>query len=138
MRKISSKSSDKDSFKYSILISLHSYDISFHPEKVSKLKPFKTKYNFNHTEPKEFEINNPNISLIVFDENDKVAYMSKNNNINKVQIVKINNHKYAAIKPLRNKFVNLNKILESFSHIKLREYILQNILNKIEETEFKA
>ena len=74
----------------------------------------------------------------MFDENDKVAYMSKNNSINKVQIVKINNHKYAAIKPLRNKFVNLNKILESFSHIKLREYILPNILNKIEETEFKA
>ena len=74
----------------------------------------------------------------MFDENDKVAYMSKNNNINKVQIVKINNHKYAAIKPLRNKFVNLNKILESFSHIKLREYILQNILNKIEGTKFKA
>ena len=74
----------------------------------------------------------------MFDENDKVAYMSKNNNINKVQIVKINNHKYAAIKPLRNKFVKLNKILESFSHIKLREYILQNILNKIEGTEFRV
>ena len=45
MRKISPKSSDKDSFKYSILISLHYYDICFHPEKVSKPKPFKNKYN---------------------------------------------------------------------------------------------
>ena len=35
MRKIDLKSSDADSFKYSILISLHSYDISFHPERTS-------------------------------------------------------------------------------------------------------
>ena len=40
MRKISPKSSDKDYFKYSILISLHYYEINYHPERPSKLKPF--------------------------------------------------------------------------------------------------
>ena len=40
MRKINPKSSDIDSLKYSILISLHYYDISFHPERISKLKPY--------------------------------------------------------------------------------------------------
>ena len=40
MRKINPKSSDVDSFKYSILISLYYYDISFHPERISKLQPF--------------------------------------------------------------------------------------------------
>ena len=40
MRKINAKSSNIDSFKYSLLILLHYYDISHHPERISKLKPF--------------------------------------------------------------------------------------------------
>ena len=82
MRKINPKSSDIDSFKYSILISLHYYDISFHPERISKLKPFENKYNFIHITPNEFEINNPNIWLTVFDENNKILYTPKNNGVN--------------------------------------------------------
>ena len=62
MRKINSKSSDMDSFKYSILISLHYDDISFYPEITSKLRPFERKYNFTHITLNEFEINNHNIS----------------------------------------------------------------------------
>ena len=76
-RKINPKSSDIDSFKYSILMPLHYYDISFHPERISKLKPFESKYNFNDITPNEFEINNPNISLTVFDENNNIIYASK-------------------------------------------------------------
>ena len=71
MRKINPKSSDIDSFKYSILISLHYYDISFHPVRISKLKPYKNKYSFTHITPTEFETNNSNVSLTIFDENDK-------------------------------------------------------------------
>ena len=71
MQKINPRSSDEDSFKYSILISLHYYDINFHPERVSKLKLFENKYNFIQIKPNEFEINNPNVSLPVFDENNK-------------------------------------------------------------------
>ena len=81
MRKINPKSSDIDSFKYSILISLHYYDISFHPEKISKLKPFESGYNFKNIIPNDLEINNPNISLTVFDENNKRIYTSKYNRI---------------------------------------------------------
>ena len=139
MRKISLRSSDIDSFKYSILISLHYYDISFHPERISKLKPFENKYNFSHIKPNDFEMNNPNISLTIFDENNNIIYLPKNNSINKAQIVKLQNNKYAAVKPLKNKFIKLNKILESFSHLELREHILQNILkNKIEGIKFKT
>ena len=43
MRKINPKSSDADSFKYSILISLQYYDISFHPERIAILKPYENK-----------------------------------------------------------------------------------------------
>ena len=86
MRKINTRSSNSDSFKYSILISLHYYDISYHPERISKLKPFENKYNFSRITLNEFEINNPNISLTVFDENN----MPNNNSTNKAQIVEIN------------------------------------------------
>ena len=75
MRKINPQSSDIDSFKYSILISLHYYEISFHPERVSKLKPHENKYNFSNIASRKFETNNPNISLTIFDENNKNRYI---------------------------------------------------------------
>ena len=132
MRKINPKSSDIDSFKYSILISLHYYDISFHPEKISKLKPFESGYNFKNIIPNDFEINNPNISLTVFDENNKRIDTSKYNSDNKAEIAKLKNNRYAAIKPLKNNFIKLDRLLASFSQIELREHMVQNILkNKI-------
>ena len=138
MRKLNQKSSGIDSFKYSMLISLHYYDISFHRERISKLKPFETKHNFIHLTPDEFEINNPSTSLKVFDENNKKIYSSKNNSANKAQIAKLKNNRYAALKPLKNKFIKLDRLLASFSHIELRKHMLQNILkNKIDEVEIK-
>ena len=137
MRKLNPKSSDEYSFKYSILISLHYY-ITFHPERVSRLRVFENKYNFNHITLNEFEINNPNISLTVFDENNNITYLPRNSSTNKAQIVKINN-RYAVVKPLKNKFIQLDILMESFSHLELREHIMQNILkNKIEGTELKT
>ena len=47
MRKIKPKSSDIDSFKYFVLISLHYYDISFYPERISKLKTFEKHLQFH-------------------------------------------------------------------------------------------
>ena len=139
MRKINTRSPNTDSFKYSILISLHYYDISFDPERISKLKPFENKYNFTHITPNEFEINNPNISLTVFDENNNIIYTPNNNSTNNAQIVKINNYRYAAVKPLKNKLIKLNELLKSFSHLKLREHIIQNILkNKIDGIKCEA
>ena len=139
MRKINPRSSNIDCFKYSILISLYYYDISFHSERISKPKLFESKYNFIQTTPNDFEINNPNISLTVFDDNNNIIYLSKNNSTNKAHIVRFNNYRYAAIKPLKNKFIKLDKLLKSFSHTELRQHILQNILkNKIEGIEFKT
>ena len=136
MRKINPKSSDVDSFKYSILISLHYYDISFHPERISQLQPFENKYNFIHITPTEFEINNPNTSLTIFDENNKIIYVTKNNGTNKTQILKLRNNRYAALKPLKNKFIKLDKVLAFFSHKELRERMLQYILkNKINDVD---
>ena len=127
MTKRNPKSSDADSFKYSVLISLHYYNTSFHPERISKLQPFENKYNFVNTTPDEFEINNPNISLTIFNENSKKVHITKNNCANKAQIVQLKDNRYAALKPVRSKFIKLDRILTSFSHEELREYILQTI-----------
>ena len=40
MRKTNPKCSNKDLFKYSILILLHHQNISNHPERISNLKPY--------------------------------------------------------------------------------------------------
>ena len=128
MRKINPKSSDINSFKYSILISLHYYDISFHPERISKLQPFDNKYNFSNLTPAEFEINNPNTSLTIFDENNKKIHIIKNNSANKAQIVQLKNNRHAALRPVKNKFIKLYKMLTSSSHKELREHILKRIL----------
>ena len=87
MRKINPQSSSEDSFKYSILISLHCY-IYFHPERISQLKQFENNYNFTEISPNEFETTNPNISLTIFDENKNKIYVTKIDSANKAQIVK--------------------------------------------------
>ena len=64
----------------------------------------------------------------MFDEKNKIIYRSNNNSTHKAQIVKIDNDGYTAIKPLKDKFIKLNKLLKSFSHLEIREHILQNSL----------
>ena len=128
MRKINPRSSSEDSFKYSILISLHYYDIYFHPERISKLKPFENKYNFTVISPNEFETNNSNISLTIFGENKNEIYTTKNNSNTKAQIIKLeNNDRYAALNTLKNKFIKLDEILRSFSEKELKEYLMNRI-----------
>ena len=128
MRKINPRLSSEDSFKYSILISLHYYDIYFHPERISKLKPFENKYNFTVISPNEFETNNSNISLTIFGENKNEIYTTKNNSNTKAQIIKLeNNDRYAALNTLKNKFIKLDEILRSFSEKELKEYLMNHI-----------
>ena len=70
MRKINPKSNNKNSFKYSILISLHYYNIPYHGEKTTKLDAYADNYNFTNTNPTDFEKNNPNISLNIPNEDN--------------------------------------------------------------------
>ena len=131
MKNINLKSSDIDSFKYSVLISFHYYGISFHPERISKLKSYENKYNFSNIAPTEFETDRWNISLTIFDEDNKKLYNTKNNGTNKVNIVQLKINRYAALKPLKDKFMILEKILKSFSHKKFKGHILITFLTMI-------
>ena len=121
MKIINIDSSDEDSFRYAILYSLHYYDISHNPQRISKLIPFQNKYNFSHNTPKEFETDNPNISLTVFNEDKKIIYSPNNFTPNKASIVRTNDNRYAAIKPLKGNFIKLKELLQSFSHSELRD-----------------
>ena len=131
MENINLKSSDIDSFKYSVLISFHYYGISFRPERISKLTSYENKYNFSNITPTEFETDRWNISITIFDENNKKLYNTKNNGTNKVNIVQLKINRYAALKPLKDKFMILEKILKSFSHKKFKGHILITFLTMI-------
>ena len=77
MRKINPKSNNNNSFKYSILISLHYYNIPDHREKTTKLDAYVNKYNFTNTNPTDFEKNNPNISLNILNKLNKTYLFNK-------------------------------------------------------------
>ena len=99
MRKINPKCSDHISFTSSLTISLHYYELLPHPERYSKFKKYLSKYENADNSYEGFEYCNPTITLTVYNENKEIIYTPKNNTDNKAHIVKINNHRYNAIKP---------------------------------------
>ena len=125
MCKINHKSSDEESFMYSILISLHYYNIYSNPERLSNLRSYINKYNFTDITAKGFEINNPDISLTIIDEDKNILYRPSNIGNNKAQVVKLKDNRYAAIKQIKNKYIKLKEILQSFSHEEITNIIMQ-------------
>ena len=61
-------------------------------------------------------MNNPSISLRIFDENNEMIHQTNDNDDTKANIIKINNNRYAAIKPIKNKSIKLNELIKSHSH----------------------
>lgn len=128
MRTIKLKSSNNDSFKYAILLSLHYYDISYDPERISKLKKYEDQYIFTSNNPNEFELNNPKISLTIVDENNNIIHHPTNNTSSKVKIVKTNYYRYAGLKPIKNKYIKSNEIIKSFTQEEIKDMIMQKII----------
>ena len=73
MRTINPKCTNKDSLKYSILISLYYYDLNSHKERINQLNKYLNNYNFDSNNYDTFENNNPFISLTVYDENRTIV-----------------------------------------------------------------
>ena len=132
MRIINLKCNNDESLKYSILLSFHYYDISHNPKRITKLRKYEDRYIFTHNTPREFEIYNPNISLTIIDENNNIIYHSTNNSTIKVKIVKINNHRYAGLKPIENKYIKLKELLRSFTHEEIKNTITQKIIYQLQ------
>ena len=127
MKTINPKCTDNDSFKYSILISLHYYDLNTHKDRINKLNKYINNYNFKSNNPCDFEINNPNVSLTIYNDLTKIIYNSNNKSNNKAYLIKINN-RYHALNSNKNKFIQLNYLLKQFTHKELTEYILNSII----------
>ena len=122
MRTINPKCTNKDSFKYSILISLHYYKSNTHPESISQLKKYLSKYNFKSDNYNDFENNNSSIPLNVYDEYGVLLHKSNNRTNNVVNIIKINNYWYNALKPKKDKYKQLNELLKQITYQELSEY----------------
>ena len=135
MKIINTKVFNKDLLKYSILASLHCYDTNHHRERITKLIPLEDKYDFTHNTPNKFEMNNPNISLKIYDENDNKIYYSSNTSTTKANIAKIIDYRYVAINPLKNKFTKLNELIQSHSHHELRDDLFGIILAKTNDID---
>ena len=128
MRRINRKCTNENSFKYSILISPHYYELNNHPERRTQFKKYISKYNFESNNYKDFENNNPSVSLNVYDEYKELLHKSNNKTNNIVKIVKINKHRYNALKPKKDKYKKLVDLLKQFTHEELKAYILNKII----------
>ena len=128
MHKINPKCSDEESFMYSTIISLHYYDISNNLERISTLRPYIKNYDFTDITPQKFEVNNPDISLTVIDDDKIFLYISRNKSRIRPKIVKLENNRYATIKPVKNKYIKLKEILRLFSHKEISDIIKQKII----------
>ena len=126
MRKINRKCNNNESFMYSIIISLRYYDISHNPERITKLRPYINNYNFTNNTANGFEMYNPHVSLEIMDEDEKLLLIINACN-NKAVIFELNNCRYAAIKPMKNKYIKLKKILQSFTHKEINDMTMQKI-----------
>ena len=113
MKSINPKCWHEDSFKYSILISLHYYDVKSHKERINQLDKYINNYNFESNNYQKFENNNQSISLNVYDENHNLIHKSINNSNKKACIVKINNNRYQALKPNKDKYIQLRELLKN-------------------------
>ena len=128
MKTINPKCTSNDSFKYSILISLHYYDLCNHKERTNQLNKYINNYNFKSNNPCGFENNNPYISLTVCGEYGELLYKSLNKSNNKAYVTKINN-RYDALKSDKDKFAQLKQLLKQFKHKELTEYVSNNVIS---------
>ena len=126
MRTINPKCTDNDSFRYSILISLHYYDLNVHKERTNQVNKYISNYNFISNNYQDFE-NNKNVSLTVYNEHNEILQEPINKSNSEAYIVKINN-KYHALKPDKDKFMQLKQLLKQFKDKELTEYILNNVI----------
>ena len=128
MRSINPKCTNEDSYKYSILISLHYYELKHHPERIDQFKKYLNRYDFTYSTYIDFKNNNPLISLTVYDEYGEMLHKSLNKTNSNAPIVLITNHRYHALKPHKDKYTQLKILLKQFTHKELSEHIMNKII----------
>ena len=127
MRSINPKCTNDESFKYSILISLHYYDLKHHLERINQLKRYENRYIFKTNNYIDFENNNPSISLNVYNEYGDLLQRATNSINNIAYILKINNNRYHAVKRNKDKYTMLKGTLKLFTHKELTNFLLNKV-----------
>ena len=114
--------------KYSVLISLRYYDLKQHKERTNQLDKYIDNYNFKSNNYHTFENNNLFISFDVYDEKHNLIHKSINKSINKAYIVKINNNRrYHALKPDKDKYIQLRELLKHFNQKELYDFVMNKV-----------
>ena len=127
MRTINPKCSNEDSFEYSRSISFYYYELNTHKERINQLEKYLSNHNFETDNYDTFEDINLFISLRVYDENGEILHKSLNLTNNEACIVKINNHRFHALKPNKNKYNQLKELINQFTHEELTDFILNKV-----------
>ena len=102
MRSINPKCTNNESFKYSVLISLHYDNLKHHPEKIKQLKSYEKKHISKSNDSIAFKNNNPSVSLNACDEYGDLLHKTTYSTNNNAYLLKINNNRYDALKPNKN------------------------------------
>ena len=63
--------------------------------------------------------------MTIIDEDKNILYRPSNIGNNKGQVVKVKDNRYATMKPIKNKYIKLKEILQSFSHEEITNIIMQ-------------
>ena len=114
MRLINIICTDKESFKYSVLLYIYYYNIKKNRVRVSQLinniDPYiDIKFNEN-SDIVQFERDNYHINLFIIDIDGNPVFLTRNNGSIQGTIVKLNDYRYSLVKPSIKRFMhNINE-----------------------------
>ena len=109
------------------LFSLYYCELNTHKERINQLEKYLNNHKFESNNYDTFENIYPFILLKYMMKMVKYYINQKNNTNNEACIVKINNHRYDALKPNKNKYIQLKELLKLFTHKELLEFILNKV-----------
>ena len=125
---------DKESFKYSLLLYIYYYNIKKSRARVSQLinniNPYiDIKFNEN-SDVMQFVRDDPHISLFITDSEANPLFFTRNNGSIQVDIVKLDDYRYSLVKPSIKRFMhNVNEI-NKINKDKHEKYKLTNEIEK--------
>ena len=134
MRLINIICTDKESFKYSVLLYIYYYNIKKNRARVSQLinniNPYiDIKFNEN-SDIEQFERDNSHINLFIIDIDGNPMFLTRNNGSIQVTIVKLNNNRYSLVKPsIKCYMYNITEI-NKINKVKHEKYKLPDKIKK--------
>ena len=134
MRLINIICTDKESFKYSVLLYIYYYNIKKNRVRVSQLinniDPYiDIKFNEN-SDIVQFERDNAHINLFIIDIDGNPVFLTRNNGSIQVTIVKLNDYRYSLVKPSIKRFMHNINETNKINKDKYEKYKLTDEIKK--------